>query len=160
MFHSSWIVFRLSLRRLQTTARGRAVVGLLRIEQDGAYAALLSHSSPSHPRQQTDTDDQHVWSEHRSDNAREAVELPSGEQRREARQTTWLVAGATKWRRQLDVIISSLLQRSTDDLDAAVRQVPSRRAPSLGYCLMTARAAPDLIRRETQSAEVPSELSV
>lgn len=117
--------------QLQKTVRGGAVVGLLRIEQDGAYAALLSHSGESEPPEDSpgNDPDQGV-----SAGNGDATGAKSGAQTggtkpqhsgQAARETTWLVSGVTRWRRQLDAIISNLLtgDRSVDDLDPAVRQV-------------------------------------
>eukprot|EP00892_Ulva_mutabilis_P004426 jgi/Ulvmu1/2355/UM013_0203.1 len=115
---------RPSTRRLQATVRGSAVISLLRIEQDGAYVALLSRSSSSQghpPSQENGSHRQRSVPPEGQANA--PASQQSNSQGREAREATWLVSGVTRWRRQLDVIISNLIERSVDDLDAAVRQI-------------------------------------
>lgn len=115
--------------QLQKTARGSAVLGLLRIEQDGAYAALLSHHGASQKSNEhaSDTADYEPSSSGDEGLASQATTFSAKAKHSgpEARETTWLVSGVTRWRRQLDAIISNLLMgdRSADDLDAAVRQV-------------------------------------
>lgn len=107
------------------------MLGLLRIEQDGAYAALLSQRGASQTSDEHSSDTAYGTNSSGDEGAESQTKTLSAKAKHsgpEARETTWLVAGVTRWRRQLDAIISNLLKgdRSADGLDAAVRQV--RRA--------------------------------
>jgi hypothetical protein len=137
------------MNKLQETARGVAVLHLLRIERDNGYSALVAKRNASNTTTATDPI---TTSETSSENALNLSNLgPEGQgkntveveetrtkiRQHSTRETTRLVAGVTRWRRQLDCAISNVCERSADSLDASVRQVPPSPPPhqnSLHIC--------------------------
>jgi hypothetical protein len=109
------------------------VLHLLRIERDGAFTALISHPESSNERTYGDVDvwafDEDAIQEGRGVNQEPADVQKPGNGPGEARTVTWLVASVTRWRRQLDSVVSTLTQRSADGLDPPVRQVSLPYAP-------------------------------
>jgi hypothetical protein len=108
------------------------VLHLLRVEQDGAYTALVSSAPDTQHGMETleDDDKHHLRVGMRTcleDGSVSMASLPTSPDlqrgHRSARDTTRIVAGVTRWRKQLDCVISSIAARSVDALDAPVRQV-------------------------------------
>lgn len=126
---------RNSKRSLHKTSRGLAVLHLLRIEQDKAYSALVakqasdSHaidsSSSGSPADHPESDAEVTNNVESTINALDdsLQTLSSGNYQHSTRETTWLVAGVTRWRRRLDCAISNVSARSVDTMDPPVRQV-------------------------------------
>ena len=136
--------------RLQDTARGLAVLHLLRIEQDNAYSALLAKtaassqdstaagdpwiapapsstvqvpSSSSLPSVPTTEEQQQPLEQSIKTDSANGTKANATSYLHSTRETTRLVAGVTRWRRQLDCTISNVAERSMDSMDPSVRQV-------------------------------------
>lgn len=85
---------------LPSTVRGSALQQLRRVEQDGAYISMVA-KGPS------------------SSGSSAGTSL-------EARRATFLVAGVTRWRRQLDCIIANACGKAPQSLEPAVLDVRPR----------------------------------
>ncbi|KAI3431816.1 hypothetical protein D9Q98_010569 [Chlorella vulgaris] len=122
------------LMRLQPTTRSVALLQLLRIEEEGAYAGLVGGSPGAAAVAADDLDGEGGLSS--SSRGGGAIGADAGFRDRQGTRNSWsaeleprharmvteLVSGTTRWRRRLDYTLAALLKgHSVASLDAPVR---------------------------------------
>jgi hypothetical protein len=128
-----------SFMMITITTPPHCLLQLLRIEEEGAYAGLVNGAptlNNARQKQSKVRDDSHdddvsdLDGDSRCASEQRNSAALSPQQQRTLRQ---LVSGVTRWRRQLDYVISHVTSRSVTQLDSDIRQVGD------GYSLFSAR---------------------
>jgi hypothetical protein len=107
---------------------------LLRIEEEGAYAGLVNGAPSLNPRQKQSKSDHNEEEDDLSDYAEGSANIRDRQQTaahhrstalgpQQQRTLRQLVSGVTRWRRQLDYVISHVMARSATELESDIRQV-------------------------------------
>lgn len=155
-----------SLKELNPV-RVSALKQLRRIEEDAAFATRLHAPTAAVQEARDETDGAHTELDINKQVAALDAVLQRAERASQAagrvqqaadrRRITNLVGSVTRWRRQLDVVISAMCRRSAGSLDSGVRQVWHRaqlrlrrlslsRGPPVSPARLLAGAAPGHVR--------------